>query len=186
MARVKLTDEERKRRHYERSKQWYQKNREKHLESCKQYAAENKEKRSKYISQWKQDNKEHVLQKERLRKKNRKQSDPLYKLNQDTRSMVARSFIDKSYTKHSRTSEILGCTWDEFKQHLEAQFEPWMHWGNRGGKNVSGPNVTWDIDHIIPLNTAVTEEDIIRLNHYTNLQPLCSFQNRFVKRGNTT
>lgn len=41
---------------------------------------------------------------------------------------------------------------------------------------------SWDIDHIVPLSTATTEEDLIRLNHYTNLQPLCSKVNRDIKR----
>jgi len=40
----------------------------------------------------------------------------------------------------------------------------------------------WDIDHIIPLSAAETEEDIIRLNHHKNLQPLCSKVNRYIKR----
>ena len=40
----------------------------------------------------------------------------------------------------------------------------------------------WEIDHIIPLATATTEEDIIRLNHYTNLQPLEAYYNRHIKK----
>jgi len=43
---------------------------------------------------------------------------------------------------------------------------------------------SWDIDHIIPTSTAKTEEDIIRLNHHTNLQPLCSYMNIIVKKDN--
>ena len=39
-----------------------------------------------------------------------------------------------------------------------------------------------DIDHIIPISTAKTEEEIIKLNHYSNLQPLCSYTNRVIKR----
>lgn len=35
----------------------------------------------------------------------------------------------------------------------------------------------WHLDHIIPLATAETEEEIIRLNHYTNFQPLWAFDN---------
>jgi len=44
--------------------------------------------------------------------------------------------------------------------------------------------IRWDIDHIIPLQTASCEEDIVRLNHYSNLQPLCSKLNREIKREN--
>lgn len=57
-----------------------------------------------------------------------------------------------------------------------------MNWDNRGPHNGT-PDYGWDIDHIIPLKTATCESDIIRLNHYTNLQPLCSYINRDVKRS---
>ena len=40
----------------------------------------------------------------------------------------------------------------------------------------------WDIDHKIPLASAETEEELLKLNHYTNLQPLCSRINRDIKR----
>jgi len=56
-----------------------------------------------------------------------------------------------------------------------------MSWENRGLYN-GELDYGWDIDHIIPLCTVETEEDIVRLNHYTNLQPLCSYKNRVVKR----
>ena len=45
-------------------------------------------------------------------------------------------------------------------------------------------NNGWDIDHIIPLTSAINEEDLIKLNHYTNLKPLCSKINRDIKRNN--
>ena len=35
----------------------------------------------------------------------------------------------------------------------------------------------WHIDHIIPLYSAKNEEDIIKLCHYTNLQPLWAEEN---------
>ena len=59
----------------------------------------------------------------------------------------------------------------------------WLNYGNPDD-GILELNKTWDIDHIIPLSTDKTKEDIIRLNHYTNLQPLCSYTNRFIKRDN--
>lgn len=40
----------------------------------------------------------------------------------------------------------------------------------------------WDIDHIIPLSSTESELELIRLNHYSNLQTLCSKINRDIKR----
>ena len=77
----------------------------------------------------------------------------------------------------------MGCSFEEFKIHLESQFEPWMLWDNRGKYN-GELNYGWDIDHIIPISTSQTVDDVIRLNHYTNLQPLCSKINRDIKRNN--
>ena len=58
-----------------------------------------------------------------------------------------------------------------------------MNWNNRGLYN-GELNYGWDIDHIIPLSSAKTEEEMILLNHYSNLQPLCSKINRDIKRDN--
>lgn len=47
-----------------------------------------------------------------------------------------------------------------------------------------GHNVLMGINHIIPISSAKTIEDVIRLNHYTNFQPLDSYENRVVKKDN--
>ncbi len=77
----------------------------------------------------------------------------------------------------------MGCSFEELKQHLESKFEPWMNWDNRGLYN-GELNYGWDIDHVIPLSSVSEESDIIKLNHYTNLQPLCSKINRDIKKDN--
>jgi hypothetical protein len=58
-----------------------------------------------------------------------------------------------------------------------------MTWENKGLYN-GELNYGWDVDHIIPLSSVETEEEIIKLNHYTNLQPLCSKVNRDIKKDN--
>ena len=85
--------------------------------------------------------------------------------------------------KKTKTFEILGCTFEEFKIYLESKFDSWMTWENRGLYN-GELNYGWDIDHILPSSLAKTEEDVTKLNHYTNLQPLCSKINRDIKRDN--
>ena len=75
----------------------------------------------------------------------------------------------------------MGCTYEEFKIYIESKFEPWMNWDNYGlynGEECYG----WDYDHITPRSFAKSEDELIKLFHYTNFQPLCSKINRYVKR----
>jgi len=144
----------------------------------KEYRLKNVDKIKAYYN----DNVDTLQAKRRIYVKNRFNIDPLYKLKHNISSLIRTSFKSRNYIKKSKTTDILGCSFDEFKQHLEFLWEPWMNWDNRGLYN-GECDYGWDIDHIIPLDSAITEEDIIRLNHYTNLQPLCSKVNRDIKRN---
>ena len=102
------------------------------------------------------------------RKKERMKTDPVYRFKIKIRKRIRRILKDRGYTKKSKTHEILGISYEEFNLHMERQFVKGMTWDNYG---------EWHIDHIIPLATAICEDDVIRLNHYTNLQPLWAEDN---------
>jgi hypothetical protein len=72
------------------------------------------------------------------------------------------------YTKKSRTYEILGCSFEEFKNYIDNQLSVGMSWDNHG---------EWHLDHKIPISFGKTEEEVIKLNHYTNFQPLWAYEN---------
>jgi hypothetical protein len=112
---------------------------------------------------------------------NRRKTDNLFKLKHRISCIISSLIKRNGYIKKSTTYEILGCSYDEFKLHLESKFEPWMSWKNYGKWN-GELNYGWDIDHIIPSSSGKTEDEIIKLNHYTNLQPLCSQVNRYIKK----
>ena len=79
----------------------------------------------------------------------------------------------KSSNFHLRTNKtfnIVGCSPDELKKHLESQFVDNMSWENYGHKG-------WHIDHKIPLSSAKKYDDVIKLCHYSNLQPLWCKEN---------
>lgn len=79
------------------------------------------------------------------------------------------AFLKRSgIVKKQRFIDFLGCSFENFTKYLESQFQPGMTWGNRKD---------WHIDHIIPLSSAKTEDEIYKLNHYTNLQPLWAEDN---------
>ena len=107
----------------------------------------------------------------------------MFRLITNVRNLIYNSFYYNGYSKNSKTEELLGCSFEELKDYLESKFEPWMNWDNRG--LYSGEfNYGWDIDHVIPLSSVNKEDEIIKLNHYTNLQPLCSKINRDIKKDN--
>ena len=126
-------------------------------------------------------NKELFRQRNSLYTKKRLLTDNLFKIKFSIRSMLRNALKSKGYNKNNKSELILECKFEEFKLYIESKFEDWMNWNNYGLYN-GDFNYGWDIDHIIPLASAETEEDIIRLNHHKNLQPLCSKVNRYIKR----
>lgn len=148
------------------SKEYYYKNKELLLNKNKKYREQNKESITEYKRQY---------------KKNRRDSDSLYKLECNIRRLIQLSFSSKGSKKTNKTKEILGCSFEEFKIYISSKFESWMTWDNRGLYN-GELNYGWDLDHIIPISSATNEEETIKLNHYTNFQPLCSYVNRNIKK----
>lgn len=146
----------------------FHKNKELFYERKREYLKKNKEKENKRKNEY---------------VKNRRKYDFLYKLKLAIRKNISRAFSKKSINKTSNTQQILGCSYEEFKQHLESQFESWMNWDNYGKYDKDKTKIGWDIDHKTPTSSALTEEELIKLNHYSNLQPLCSNYNRNIKKG---
>lgn len=153
-------------------KNYYEKNKENILLKQKNYAQENRDKRRQYEREYRKNNK----QKRSERHKLKVQNDKLYKLKCNIKCLVRQSIKKKKFHKNTKTQDILGCDYNTLKEHLENQFDSNMSWDNHG--------TYWDIDHIIPTSSAKTEEELIKLNHYTNLQPLESYYNRYVKGSN--
>jgi len=199
MGNIKyFTDEERllakklkHQRYYEKNKEklkmktteYREKNKEKEVEKCRVYRQKNKEKRRIYQQEYRKKNKEEISKKRKEYVKNKYKTDVNFRITILIRSIIRQSFKTKKITKKNKTQDILGCSFEEFKDYIESKWENWMTWDNHGNPNdgTFEPNKTWDIDHIIPLSSAINECDVIRLNHFTNLQPLCSYNNRWIK-----
>ncbi len=113
--------------------------------------------------------------------KNRMKVDELFKFTNNIRNLIRKSFKRRGLVKNTKTQQILGCSFIEFKEYIEQQFEPWMNWNNYGLYNGT-EKYGWDIDHIIAIKNGNSIDDIIKLNHYTNLRPLCSYYNRCIKK----
>ena len=143
-------------------KDYYEKNKDFLLAKNKEYCKNNRESRNEnarknyHINNQKEKKKEYVNEK--------LNTDPFFKMKFNIRSLI-RNSVKRCFTEKSKkTIEILGCAFDEFKLHLESQFDENMCWENHG--------TYWHMDHIIPISSAQNEEEVYKLNHYTNFQPL--------------
>ena len=67
---------------------------------------------------------------------NRKKTDVIYNLSCSIRRLINNSINRSNYTKISKTCSILGCSYKEFKIHIESKFEEWMDWNNKGLYNI--------------------------------------------------
>jgi hypothetical protein len=137
------------------NKEWYENNKEKHRENDRNWREKNIEKVREYHNN--------------LIKYQRK-TDPLKQLIFNTRTRIYS--VLKNKTK--KTFDIVGCSPEFLKEHIEKQFTDGMCWENQG-------KYGWHIDHVIPLSSAKTEKEIYELCHYTNLQPLWAGDN--LKKG---
>ena len=145
-------------------KEYYQANREQRKEQRKEYYKANKQQ----IKEYYQANKEKINNKTAEYNKIKRLKNPLFKMTHNLRSRTYQAFKTKGYNKNTKTQEMLGVNWLVCKAHIERQFTKGMSWDNSGD---------WHIDHIIPLASANTEEELKKLCHYSNLQPLWAVDN---------
>lgn len=145
------------------SREYYANHKQQAQEYGKEYRIKNadiiREKRAEYART------SPVAKAQRSRyRKRRLESDSVFALKERARKTIADSFLRRGYTKNSKSQEIIGCDWPTFTKHL------FKTWEKRYGTVYAGED--YHIDHIIPLSQAKTEEDVIKLCHYTNLQLL--------------
>jgi len=158
-----------------------QKNHKRILEYAKKYKENNEEKIKQYHKKYKKRyvalNRNILRIKSNIYKKKRWKTDINYRLLEICRHRINKAL--KGYNKSKHTRELLGCSIEEFKTHIENIFLKGMSWNNYGyGKN------KWHIDHIIPCdafdltNPAEQKECFC----FTNLRPLWQTDN--IKKSN--
>ena len=118
---------------------------------------------------------EEYKQHQRDHEKNRYHTDELYNIKKRLRSRLKSALKSKKWLKNNGLAQYLGCKVDELKVHFQSKFQENMTWE----KFLNGEI---HIDHIIPLDSCKTEEEMYKLCHYTNLQPLWAKDN--MKKSN--
>jgi hypothetical protein len=155
------------------AKKRYEMNREENLLKKRLYGEKNKEKKSEYDKLYRKKNRLKKNKYIREYRKKRRKEDPTFRLIESIRARLKIFYKSKNINKENKTFEIVGLTPEKLKDYLTEKFEEGMSWDNYG---------EWHIDHIIPLSSTTSNEELIELCHFTNLQPLWASDN--LKKSN--
>lgn len=100
---------------------------------------------------------------QRIYAKKKCDTNPMFKLAKNLRIGIIKAL--KLNSKSGKTMDLLGCSIEHLKQHLEVQFTNKMNWNNQG---------KWEVDHITPVSSFDLKDikNQKKCFHYTNLQPL--------------
>ena len=170
---------------------YYVENKEEILARQAAYYVENKEE----ILAWQRT--PEVKESRRERERQRYDIEPLYRLMKLLRGAVKTTWNllaeedltdEQNILYDQRTLEIVGCTLEEFKQHISLKFKDGTSLENMGGYCPQNHSIkpTYELDHNFPMAIAVLNKDNISglldfINNYRNLSPIDAAFNRLKK-----
>ncbi len=134
----------------------------------KEYYNNNKDLVKEIHTSYRTNNKEKIKVGMRLAMKKHRAKNNNYRLRDNIQTLL------RYHTKNKTQSVIkyIGCTLQEYNDHISTQFKPEMTWDNYG--------VYWEIDHIIPISSfdLSIPEEANKAFHFSNTQPLTITENR--------
>ena len=149
---------------------WRVANPEKRAEISARHYRKYEDKKKKQAADWSAKNADRKRANMRRWSRERRRSDPKYRLKQAVGSYVR--WCLKGRKEGKRTEEILGYSIAELRSHLERQFLPGMSWENYGD---------WHVDHILPVASfnfdSADHPDFRACWALTNLRPLWAADN---------
>jgi len=99
------------------------------------------------------------------KKEEKRMRDPVLRIIEYQKRRIRSICKKKGLKKTINFDKIFGIDRDGFRIYMESKFYGGITWENYSNK-------IWQVDHIIGLKNIQTFEDLIRLCHYTNTQPL--------------
>jgi hypothetical protein len=153
-------------------KKYYESNKEKISEYYSEWREDNKERLKEYQKKWREENRDKLRKTKRDYERNRKASDPLYKLISNFRTAIYTVLKESNVDKYGHYFDILQYTPEELINHLEKQFTDTMSWDNYG---------IWHVDHKLPITSfdiqEMGDEEFMRCWSLDNLQPMWGEEN---------
>jgi hypothetical protein len=153
-------------------KKWRDNNKEYMSNKSKTWYEQNKEYRKEYLKEYREKNIDNIRKTKRDYERNRKASDPLYKLISNFRTAIYQVLKESNVEKNGHYFDILGYTPEELINHLEKQFTEGMTWDNYG---------EFHVDHKLPISSfnikEIGDEEFMRCWCLDNLQPMWGEEN---------
>lgn len=158
-----------------------QENKARYAANPEKYRAAERERRAQNVAlyneralQYQKKNREKVYARQNAWAKAQRKNNPNFNMREKVRRAMYR-FV-KGIQKGGAIIHFLGCSYEEFRAHIEKQFTEGMTWETYGS--------TWTVDHIKPLTAfdLTDPEQLAEAVHYTNTQPL-SLSNNVRKGG---
>ena len=153
-------------------KRWREKNKDSVREYVKTWNEKNKEHRKQYLKEYREKNIDKIRKTKRDYERNRKSSDPLYKLISNFRTAIYTVLKESNVGKYGHYFDVLQYTPEELINHLEKQFIDDMTWDNYG---------IWHVDHKLPITSfdiqEMGDDEFMRCWCLDNLQPMWGEEN---------
>jgi len=132
------------------------------------YHLTGKNTRKEYYKNYRKENKEKIKIGMRSAMKKHRAKNNNYRLRDNIQTLLRYHIKNKTQS----VIKYIGCTLQEYNNHISSQFTPEMTWDNYG--------IYWEIDHIIPISSfdLSIPEEANKAFHYTNTQPLPIIENR--------
>ena len=157
----------------ERNKEWRANNAEKVRETNRQYNLNNRVKLYKQAKECRIKKIDQYRKVARERAQEKRETSLEFRLTEILRKRLRNALINGCKGKKTDSAlNLLGCSVEELKKHLELKFVEGMNWENYG-------KFGWHIDHIIPCAKfdLTKAEEQKKCFHYTNMQPLWATEN---------
>lgn len=153
-------------------KKWRDNNKEYMSNKSKTWYEQNKEHRKQYLKEYREKNIDKIRKTKRDYERNRKSSDPLYKLISNFRTAIYQVLKENRVDKNQSYFDVLQYTPEELIIHLEKQFTDGMTWENYGD---------WHVDHKLPITSFdiqdMGDEEFMKCWSLNNLQPMWGEEN---------
>lgn len=157
---------------YIADKKWRNSNKEILSEKHKKWRKTKIEHLREYHKNWREKNYDKWKEIKRVYEKNRKSTDPIYKLIGNFRTAIYTVLKENKATKYGHYFDILGYKPEELILHLEKQFNNGMTWENYG---------EWHVDHKLPITSFkfnnINDEEFKKCWSLSNLQPMWGVEN---------